>query len=264
MSDAPPPVHPGATAGGDGPLTPDRVDALLADFRGWLLAGGEPAPGPADLAAVVREFTALRHEVHLQTKATRAAVERLGEPADPKDVQRPLVLGLIDVAEALRIGLRQTEEASLALRHFPAVGGEPLESAFPRPDWWERLRGYHQSVEYLTAKGFWLANRARREFESAQVIPRLTAVADGYELSLRRADRALAAAGVTPFGERGERFDPAAMEALALDLSGRPAGTVTDVGRRGYRWHGVVLQFAQVTVAGATDGDENRTDPCQS
>src|SRR6266478_5994622 len=69
---------------------PERFAAVRIDFRIWLeeLAAGEPGasatgvlhppvtdvPGsPAvDLATLVAAFTALRHEVNLQTKATRA------------------------------------------------------------------------------------------------------------------------------------------------------------------------------------------------
>lgn len=254
MSDAPPPVHPGTAAGGDGPLTPDRVDALLADFRGWLLAGGEPAPGPADLAAVVREFTALRHEVHLQTKATRAAVERLGEPADPKAAQRPLVEALIDVAEALRIGLRQTLDADQELRFFVPDDPPPDPARYPRPSWWERLRGASASAAYSEASAQWQQRRRKLSALTECVNPVLAGVSNGYAMSLRRLDRALAAAGVEPFGEVGQRFDPETMEAVELDTrsgraEGKPDGEVVRVHRRGYRWHGEVFRFAQVTVA---------------
>ena len=40
------------------------------------------------------------------------------------------------------------------------------------------------------------------------------------------------------------------MEAVALDDGGdAPPGTVLAESRRGYRWHGEVFRFAQVTVA---------------
>ena len=53
---------------------------MLADFRAWLTTAASAEPPPAaeviDLSAVVGHFTALRHEVNLLTKTTRAAVEQ--------------------------------------------------------------------------------------------------------------------------------------------------------------------------------------------
>ena len=82
MSDPTPPGDAGGPVKcASGPLTPDAIDAVLSDFRTWLEDLVNPpeapvadAPGsPAvDLATVVAAFTALRHEVNLQTKAARA------------------------------------------------------------------------------------------------------------------------------------------------------------------------------------------------
>src|SRR5436190_17440056 len=83
----PPPDAGGATGRGPRPLTAAAIDAVLADFRRWLeeLAAGAPEPPPeaeeppVDLATVVAAFTALRHEVNLQTKATRAQSEQFAQ-----------------------------------------------------------------------------------------------------------------------------------------------------------------------------------------
>ena len=132
-------------------MTPDRIDAVLADFRGWLEAigddrGDEPVgpSEPMDLYTLVAQFTALRHEVNLQTKATRTAVEQTAEAlklasqpkaADPDEVARPLVKTLIDVADALQIGLRQAEKTRAAVREGcrasprPRIGPSRLAAA---------------------------------------------------------------------------------------------------------------------------------------
>ena len=89
MPDAPPPVRTDPATDcrpPAGPLTPERIDAVLADFRGWLEGltegrGDEP-PGSSeqvDLFTLAAQFTALRHEVNLQTKAARAATEQTAE-----------------------------------------------------------------------------------------------------------------------------------------------------------------------------------------
>ena len=229
MSDAPPPVHPGPTAGGDGPVS----EALLADFRAWLAAGGEPAPEPLDLAAVVREFTALRHDVQLQTKATRTAVEKLGTPPDVREVQRPLVVALADIADALATALKQVDHA---------IGLTDVLPLAPRPaaGWLggRRLAAWADDAVHQV------------EAFTGLLVPRLRGVADGYRLSLKRVERALTAAGLEPIPAVGERFDPQTMEAVELADGGEAAnGTVLSESRRGYRWHGEVFRFARVTVA---------------
>jgi molecular chaperone GrpE len=244
MSDAPPPVSPGPTAGGDGPLTPDRVDALLADFRAWLLAeasgGVEPRRSePADLTAVVREFTALRHEVHLQTKATRAAVERLGEPPDPKEVQRPLVQALVDVADALRNAQERVRDVLKRIDAIPT----PQTAPFRRRG---RLGRWLFGTPPMTEEEF---QRHVVKFVN-RTNERIAGLGDGYELSLKRVGRALATVGVETTQAVGERFDPTTMEAVELaDGGDQPSGTVLAESRRGYRWHGEVFRFARVTVA---------------
>ena len=100
MSDPPAPSEPAIAPGGDhpapAPLTPDAVATILADFQAWLQEGnwntgstGEaplpaasmlPLPHGVDLFTLVGQFTALRHEVNLQTKAARTAVEQNARP----------------------------------------------------------------------------------------------------------------------------------------------------------------------------------------
>ena len=61
-------------------MTPDSIESILADFRAWLEEANETpsieeAPG-LEIATVVQQFTALRQEVNLQTKASRAQLEQ--------------------------------------------------------------------------------------------------------------------------------------------------------------------------------------------
>src|SRR5947209_12720054 len=131
MSESAPPPDAGGTAGGPeaAALTPEAIEAVLADFRGWLtdLAAGRVAAAPTepdaeavDLATLVRQFTALRQEVNLQTRAVRAqqeqnaetlrrlaqAVDALTEPplsaTGPADDElRPLLQTLVETHGAL-------------------------------------------------------------------------------------------------------------------------------------------------------------------
>ncbi len=64
----------------------------------------------------------------------------------------------------------------------------------------------------------------------------------------------LARDGVEPIGAPGDEFDPELHEAvLVVPAADRPAGTVVDVARSGYRVGDRVLRPAQVAVASAPD-----------
>jgi molecular chaperone GrpE len=254
MHDAPPPVRAEPTAGGDdpaGPLTPERIDAVLADFRRWLegLAeedrGDEPlgSPGPVDLHTLVAQFTALRHEVNLQTRAARAAVEQTAEAvqllrqprADPREAARPLVKALIDVADVLAVALRQVERARSAAEELLA------EPPAPRPGFFARLFGASDVAS---------AERTRQAEAAGRLRALLAGVADGYALSLRRVERELPRFGLEPIDSLGQPFDPELMEVVeVVDAPDRPGGTVVEEVRRGYRWDGKPFRPAQVKVA---------------
>jgi molecular chaperone GrpE len=211
-------------------LTPTRIDAVLADFRRWLEElAATPVPAPpvthgglnaVDLATIVAAFTALRHEVNLQTKATRAQSEQLAaalevirQPVDRgDDSARPLVKA---VAEAYDTLTRTTAEI------------ERLRESAPAP------------------VSFWGRLFARREVPADH----LDAVVTGLRMSERRIERLMSEVGLEPVKAVGQPFDPETMEAVEAVVSDQPPGTVIEELRRGYRWRGRVFRFAQVRVA---------------
>jgi molecular chaperone GrpE len=138
MSESPaPPVAENAAQPHSQALTAEAIDAVLAEFRGWLSAVGQvpastpPSPGePLDLHTLLAQFTALRHEVNLQTKATRAQQEQNGETlqqltqaldaleqartaaeeaqqSDADERLRPLLKSLIDLHDAVSLAGRE-------------------------------------------------------------------------------------------------------------------------------------------------------------
>jgi molecular chaperone GrpE len=236
MPEPTPPCDAGGTSGRrNGPLTPAAIDAALVDFRRWLeelaAAGAEPPPEPdepsVDLATLVGAFTALRHEVNLQTKAARAqseqfarALEALRSPtaAADDDEARPLVKMVTEAYDTLTRVSRELDQ----LRQ--AVGGRPAggrTSFFGR--WFRR---------------------------PAAVADKLGAAVTGLRMSERRVERLMREVGLEPIEVVGHRFDPEAMEAVeAVEGNGQPSGTVVEELRRGYRWRDRVFRFAQVRVA---------------
>ena len=271
MSERPPPgVTEGAAGRGAQALTPEAVAAVLADFRTWLSdlssapPATEPAPSPAvDLHTLLAGFVALRHEVNLQTRATRAqqeqnaeALRQLGEALEtlrraPQPAQeeaaRPLLKTLVDLYDALALAereVRRVQEAVLpALETMLAALRTPAEA--PRRSRWARWFG--------PALAAGEAERGRQAREAGErVRAMLASLATGYTMSLQRLDRALRQHGLEPMAVVGTPFDPERMEVLeAVADSGRKAGEVLDEVRRGYLWNGRVFRYAQVRVARA-------------
>jgi molecular chaperone GrpE len=127
-------------------LTPQAIENILTDFRCWLqrAAGAaepkaEEAPAePVGLQALVSQFVALRHEVNLQTRATRAQQEQNVQTLatleqalqgirhaqaethdDPEKAAeegiRPLLKTLVDVTELMGLARREVERVQQAL-----------------------------------------------------------------------------------------------------------------------------------------------------
>lgn len=247
MSDAPPPVQSECLTQRDAaPLTAADIDRVLADFRGWLdelLSGGhslptsEPPPEPIDLHTLAAQFVALRHEVNLQTRATRTAIEQnaklIEQRTTPDETLRQLLKTIIDVGDALTLAWREVEKVRSAVEPLLA----DLTAAHARP------RG-------LAARLFGSGATADpRSTQAAERIrPLLASLADGYALSLRRIERVLPEFGLEPIATLGQPFDPNTMEVVEV-AAGGPSGTVLNEVRRGYRWNGTVFRYAQVTVA---------------
>jgi molecular chaperone GrpE len=254
---------PGAGGGGDpARLTPAAVDAVLADFRAWLVAlpqetgdreqepekPGLLSPG-VDLFTLVGQFAALRHDVNLQTKAARAAVEQNAEvlrqltearPAATEETDlRPLLKAVVDVADALALSLRQMERIRESVEPLLAALGRPRVP--PRPGFFARLFGAREPAP---------TPEASRDPAAGKLRQLAAAAADGYAMSLRRVERVLPTFGLEPIACQDRPFDPERMEVVeVVGDSGRPTGTVVEEVRPGYLWRGKMFRFAQVRVA---------------
>lgn len=274
MHDAPPaaesgPADRGCNTRQAGYLTADRIDAILADFRTYLenLLTPPPAPDnpPAafDVSTVVAQFTALRHDVNLQTKATRAATEQAMELAKqaataPKpvasDPTAPLVKGLIEIADALSASHRQIESVRAGLEPLLAKLSAPSLSEPPagaKTGFLGRLFGGGDGALAEWARDAVAADAQRTSTAgeaTAKLSPLLTGMADGYTMSLRRAEKALEAVGMVAIPTVGRAFDPELMEVVEV-VGGDRSGVVTEEVRRGYVRNGSVVRFALVKVA---------------
>ncbi len=211
-------------------MTDEHIEIILNDFRDWLREHGDE-PIEADVTLnLVNEFTALRHEVKLLTKATRgqseqmtAALESLAEreldtadeDTDTDDELRPVLTTILDITDTL-------ERAVSAVQRF-------AEESAPKRSLIQRLFGGPPSSETKD---------------------KLAALADGLELSQQRLLAALQRLDFEAVDAVGESFDPETMEALeAVADDEQASGTVLEEVRAGYCWRGQVFRYAQVKVA---------------
>jgi molecular chaperone GrpE len=273
MSEPPPPsLLAGAADGAAEALSPDAVDRLLADFRAWLqeqpdaLADQPAVLEPAlDLSALLAPFVALRHEVNLQTKASRAqleqnalaleqlrlALETLRRPAasapSPEELLRPLLKTLIDVHDALTLAHREVVRFRDQLPEGDA--GPPPDVAVRLP-LWARLFGLQATVDRaLLPLRAWQGATPPPE-EVARIRRQVDALLVGYDMSLQRIVRTLDQHALERIACVGEPFDPETMEVAEVVRDPERTGTeVIGEVRPGYRWRGRLLRYAQVRVA---------------
>lgn len=240
---------------------------MLAGFRTWLLALTEPPPAPetippaVDLATVVGQFTALRHDVNLQTKAVRAATEqtaaslatvlaKLPDPdVEPAPDVKPLLKAVIDIADALLMAHRQIQKTMdlvepLVNEIDDAPTAPAVEVSDPKqPGFFGRLFGAKPAVVVVT-------QTQPPPQAATKLAPLLAGLADGYALSLRRVEKVLPQYGLEAIECVGLPFDPELMEAVEqVGGTGKPSHTVIEEVRRGYRRNGTIHRFAQVRVA---------------
>jgi molecular chaperone GrpE len=236
---------------------------VLADFRAWLgelteLPTPAAEPPAVDLHTLVAQFTGLRHEVNLQTKATRTSLEQTGEvlqqlgeaveelrerPGEDEEVT-PLLKALVDAYDNLALALRQVARQRETLE-------KPLSELTVRPPpvrpigFWARLFGSRRPD--TTAD----ADRQQRAAEAAGLIrSALDGLIAGYRMSLARVGRVLEEFEIEPIAVEGEVFDPELMEVVDVaGDTGRPAGEVVEEVRRGYLRGDTVFRYAQVKVA---------------
>jgi hypothetical protein len=271
-------------------LTPEAFDAVLADFRIWLLqttvfapANGAPPSAekePVDLHTLVSQFVALRQEINLQTKSSRAqmeqnaqALQQLGqalqslEQAGEKleevgdggqdELLRPVLKTLVDLYDILALADREVERVETTL--LPALR-EMTESLFveasaqasPSPKT-ARWSGWFRNPNLFPPTEAQPGRQDQKQ-KAEQAVERVrqlvSSILTGYAMSVQRIDRAIQQQDLEPIPTVGEPFDPETMEVVGVvSEPGRQATEVVEEVRRGYMRNGRVFRYAQVKVA---------------
>jgi molecular chaperone GrpE len=275
------------------------VEDILDRFRHWLETEHEealdldtPAQGatPEQEGAqefgvidLVEEFTALRHELKLQTKSGRGLLEqtettisamkqaieqfRAVERSEDQAVWstgKPLAEALADLDEALERGRREIERAKRKIADESVRALEAaLNDVHRRRSWVRRrlLRAYHAEVLDVVAR----AGLGQQDL--------FDALLEGYGLIQKRLKRAMTSEKIERIACVGNPVDPERMTVLeVLDDPSRPAGTVIKELRRGYTWRSRVIRYAEVqatrtaqsTTHASRDGAGSQPDEVES
>jgi len=249
------------------------VADILDRFRHWLeteleepldldtaALGATPeqdGAGEFGVIDLVEEFTALRHELKLQTKSGRGLLEqtettisamkqaieqfRAVERSEDQAVWstgKPLAESLADLDEALERGRREIERAKRkiadeSIRSLEAA----LHDVHRRRSWIRRrlLRAYHADVLDVVAR----AGLGQHDL--------FDALLEGYGLIQKRLNRVMKSEKIERIACGGNPVDPERMTVLeVLDDPSQPPGTVVKELRRGYTWRGRVIRYAEV------------------
>ena len=248
-------------------------ESVLSQFRDWLeqtcaeadALGPDEEPGegtsdfrPVGLVQLIEEFTALKHELKLETKSGRHLCERseetvaamreaidqfraveARESAAAERGARPLVEALVDLEEALRRGRAALETARRRILEESAEELErQFETLYRQQPWWRRriARRWREAVHETCRK--------HRRTVDGEILDALVA---GYDLIFRRLERAMKEEGIYRMQCGGKPADPNAMTVIeVVDDPGRPPGLVTEEVRPGYYWNGKVFRYAEV------------------
>lgn len=255
-------------------MTEPIDDEILLDrFRQWLrdahaeIEAMEREPQSArdddevGLYRLVEEFTALRHEVKLQTKgsrglqeqaeallpALRQAIEQF-RAVEPREAQaawaagKPLAEALADLDEALDRGRSEIEKARRRLVDEPAAElAEALNALHAGQSWLRRrrTRSYHEAARDIIHR-----------YGPAAQRPLFDALIEGYGLIQARLRRAMDAEQLRRIDAVDRLVDPDLMTVVeVVDDPSRTRVEVVDEVRRGYTWRGRVLRYAEVRAS---------------
>jgi molecular chaperone GrpE len=260
-----------------------ETDELLERFRTWLgqvraesrTAAANPSQPPLDgtgdgaaeaaasdlgLVDMVREFTALRHEIKLQTKSSRGLEEQTTAAISAmEEASRHFRSVAPQEAEAARRAASPLIESLAGLDEALARAQAVVESARGRLGGESRAAFRLQFAELYAAQPAWKRWLCRSWFAAARDLWQadaddrkrtVDAMAEGYAMVRKRLQRTMAKEGLYRMVSVGLPVDPHAMTVIeVVDAEDHAPGTVVEEIRPGYRWNDKVVRFAEVRAA---------------
>ena len=217
-------------------LVYDWKEKAFEDFTAWLsalpekpvtekLTTGDPATmDSCDLFTLLSEFTALRQEIRIQNREQDKTLSTLTGFIEAYQETSNLFKDRTRALSELEENIRKSSEKRTVLPFLE------VRDAL--------VRGLGASTAIAASKSFF--RPAPRGIEG---------VVEGYEMALRRVDRALTSVNVMPVETVGKRFDPKTMKAVdKRSASGLENGMIVEELLTGFVRGQEVLRTAEVVV----------------
>jgi hypothetical protein len=207
------------------------------------LAAESIGNGRCDLYTMWAAVTTLTQEVRLQGRSFK----QLSESLAPIAILAPQLPEMH--REAQERARREVLDVFLDLRDRLARGLDRVRAS---------QKKMHDSL-----RSSWTVRLLTRHHIFREASESVTALEEGYQMSMERLKDALAQFDVREIACEGEPFDAKSMHAVDVEETDQEAeGTVLEVYRAGYEWKGEVHRPAQVKVARKPvaiprGGDEN-------
>jgi molecular chaperone GrpE len=239
------------------------LDAMLADESAppvaeeWIAealaetSDADPESAGTDLYSLFAALTGLTGEIRLQGRAFKQLTDSIAPLGD-------LPASLDSLEAAQHAAGDQLEQLAEQLK--PASSGtalppskEVLGVLFDLLERLERgLATFEAGIAAIKANPprglFARMSGATRRYN--QMLATIEAVHEGQRLTFSRLEAANQQWGIQRVGRKGDMFDPATMTAFEVDTgSSLPDGTIVEVLRSGYMFHGQLLAGSQVKVA---------------
>jgi molecular chaperone GrpE (heat shock protein) len=207
----------------------------LNDFQDWLINLPDDlspmqtaAMDSCDLYTLLSEFSTLRQEIKLQNREQHRAIRTLAETLDEYQKTSELFKNRSEGIALLEERIRETSVQDSEKR--TVIPFLDMRDALSRGLISSRRIAENKSLLRLPPKGI----------ESA---------IEGYEMAIRRFDRALASVGIFPLACKGKPFDPKTMKAVDIkSVEGIQNGMVIEELLTGFVRKNEVIRFAEVTV----------------
>lgn len=234
---------------------------MLSAFRQWLLESEQwrtavVAPfeesdldQETDLHSLLAEMLALKQEVRLESRGSRATRQELDRAVGE------FRQGIDQVQEGTQRLLNPLMRERDRLREDSAARLESQQRA-----WAENLLDIREAL-------------ARGEETSRQVVERIGwrrwflprglfgGLLEGYSLALKRLDAALESRDIRPIECLGQKVDPETMRVVDVVRSKHlPAGHVAEVLRRGYTCGSKLIRYAEVRAVGVHTTEDGPSD----
>jgi molecular chaperone GrpE (heat shock protein) len=229
---------------------PEWKQTAIRDFKFWLEDLPDTIPGDkggitesCDLYTLLSEFSALRQEIKIQNREQSRTLETLGSfigaYQETFDIFKEKTGQLAELEERIRYaGERKAVLPFLDVRDALIRGQKAsLELSEAFQDLALKSKGFFRSLP----KG------------TDEIIEGMKGIAEGYEMAVRRFDRALELVEIYPTDTVGQPFDPKTMKAVGKRSEPeKDPGTVLEEYLSGFIRRGEMVRIAQVIVNAKT------------